>query len=84
MSNIRIPKEAYNIYHIFNHVVAKENLFKTDLREWKFSSYESLFSASASKLQRWKVIEWFGNLDDFAAFHQKGIDSKMVIDLEYF
>jgi hypothetical protein len=83
MGNIRIPIEVNNIYHIFNNVVAKEYLFKTDLRDWKFSSYERLFSASASKLQRWKVIEWFDNLDDFAAFHQKGIDSKMVVDLEF-
>jgi putative transposase len=56
--------------------------FVEDLRDWKYSSYESFFSEQASKINREEVIDWFGNQQAFFDFHQKEIDEKMVLELE--
>jgi len=56
--------------------------FAEDLRDWKYSSFETYFSEKASSLKRDEVIEWFYNKENFLAFHQKKIDDKMVLGLE--
>ncbi len=58
--------------------------FVDDLRNWKHSSFESFFSKKATKLKREEVMEWFENKENFWAFHQREIDEKMVLELEYF
>ena len=56
--------------------------FVDDLRDWKYSSYSSFFSASSSKLQRETVIEWFGDFNGFVAYHQKEIGENILFDLD--
>jgi len=69
------------IYYIhFNPV---HHGFVKDLRDWKYSSFESFFSTKATSLKREEVIEWFGDKENFLAFHQKEIDGKMSLDLEF-
>jgi len=55
-----------------------------DLRDWKFSSFESFFSEKASQLARSEVISWFENKTEFYNFHKKQIDEKIILDLETF
>ena len=57
--------------------------FVEDLRDWKHSSFSSFFSAKATQLQREEVIDWFGNKENLYAHHQKQIDEKMVLELEF-
>jgi len=52
------------------------------LREWKYSSYTSFFSLAASNLQREQVIEWFGNLDNFAACHHNEPGAEIDLDMD--
>ena len=56
--------------------------FVDDLRDWPYSSYESFFSEKASKLKRELVIEWFEDIDNFIAFHQRDIDSSFELEFE--
>ena len=56
--------------------------FVDDLLKWKYSSYKSFLSTASCNLKRKEVIERFGNLENFVAYHQKGIDDKMVLNLE--
>jgi REP element-mobilizing transposase RayT len=56
--------------------------FVEDLRDWKYSSFETYFSEKATSLKRDEVIEWFYDKENFLAFHQKEIDDKMVLGLE--
>jgi len=57
--------------------------FVKDLREWKYTSFESFFSEKASLLRRDEVISWFLNRENFLSFHQQQIDGKMVLELEF-
>jgi len=56
--------------------------FVKDLRDWKHSSFESLFSEKATSLSRTEVIKWFEDKESFWAFHQKEIDEKFILELE--
>ncbi|MBK8805834.1 MAG: hypothetical protein IPO21_03925 [Bacteroidales bacterium] len=56
--------------------------FVLDLRDWKYSSFESFFSEKISKVKREEVITWFKDTDSFYEFHKREIDNKMVLELE--
>jgi REP element-mobilizing transposase RayT len=71
-----------NIIH-YIHFNAVHHGFVRDLRDWRHSSFESFFSPSPSKIKREEAIDWFGNKDAFYQFHQKEIDTKMALDLEF-
>ncbi len=53
-----------------------------DFRTWRFSSYTSFFSGKPTRLRREEVLEWFGGMDLFRAFHegQQEEDSIMLED----
>ncbi len=57
--------------------------FVKDLRDWKYTSFESFFSEKATRIARDEVISWFDNKQNFWDFHQKEIDEKMSLDLEF-
>ncbi len=56
--------------------------FVDDLRNWKYSSFESFFSDKATQLKREEVINWFDNKENFYEFHKKEIDEKLILELE--
>lgn len=56
--------------------------FVDDIRDWKYSSYQSFFTDSPGNLLKEEVIHYFDDIDNFAAFHQNEIDEKMSLDLE--
>ena len=70
------------IHYIHYNPVHHE--FVDDLRDWKYSSFESFFSEKATSLKRNEVIGWFDNKENFWDFHQKEIDMKMTLALEAF
>ena len=57
--------------------------FVNDLRDWKHSSFESFFSPKSTRLMREEVIGWFGDKENFYHAHQKQIDNRMVLELEF-
>ena len=44
-----------------------------DFRDWKYSSYDALLSEKSSRLQRERVLAWFGSRDDFTRLHTEWI-----------
>lgn len=72
-----------NMIH-YIHYNPVHHAFVKDLRDWKYTSYESYFSEKATKLKREEVISWFGNKKEFFEFHKNEIDEKMIYELEYF
>ena len=56
--------------------------FASDLRDWKYSSFESYCSESATRVARDEALSWFGGRTAFLDFHNKHIDEKIAIDLE--
>ncbi len=50
--------------------------FVKDMREWKYSSFLSLYSEKPTKLERDYVMTIFGNKQAFLNYHTKPIDRK--------
>ena len=82
-SNTLPPLEPDKYYHIFNHANGKENLFVKDDNYYYFLKRYTYFSKKATSIKRSVVIEWFTDKEKFWAFHQKEIDEKMALELEY-
>jgi len=58
--------------------------FVDDFRTWPYSSYQALASQQPTRLQREAVLEWFGGLAPFLAFHASYVreDAIQAIMLE--
>lgn len=59
------------IYYIHNNPV--HHRICKSIRDYKWSSYNSILSKSKTNLKRKEVIEIFGNLKNFIEFHENGI-----------
>ncbi len=45
--------------------------FSQRAEDWKYSSYQSIRSNKPTALSKEEVIEWFGNIDECVAFHER-------------
>jgi putative transposase len=57
------------------------NILK-DISDWKFSSYHSIISDEKTFLEKNQVIDWYGGQDEFLLFHNKEVDSSILIEYE--
>jgi len=64
------------------HYNPVHHCFADDLRDWKFSSYETYFSDKTTNLKRSQAIELFTDKQSFFDYHQRDIDDKLFLDLE--
>jgi len=71
-----------NVIH-YIHYNPVHHEFVTDLRDWKFSSFETFFNPKATLLKRDEVIEWYGNKQAFLEHHNLPIDKRIALDLEF-
>lgn len=53
-----------------------------EISDWKWSSYNTILSQSPTKIQRDKVIEWFGSVEKFIEYHAQPIYLKNAVVLE--
>jgi len=47
--------------------------FVEHMGDWHWSSYNTLLSGSATRINREEIITWFGNRDAFIAFHEQPV-----------
>ncbi len=67
------------IYYV--HTNARLHGICNDFREWPYSSYHSILSERASKLQRAQVLAWFDSKAMFERLHQQYLDLKNIEQL---
>ncbi|OFX16651.1 MAG: hypothetical protein A2033_11485, partial [Bacteroidetes bacterium GWA2_31_9] len=70
-----------NLIH-YIHYNPVHHGFVKDLRDWKFTSYESYFSSKSTLLKRDEVISWFHDKKGFEEFHKRELDDKMIIEFK--
>jgi len=70
------------------HANAQKHRLVEDFRSYKYNSYDTLLSDKATFLQRDKVLNWFGNREQFAKFHAQNqdvlVDYLKILDAEGF
>ncbi|MCI0496428.1 hypothetical protein L0Z72_15590 [candidate division KSB1 bacterium] len=73
----------YLVYYI--HANPQRHGIVSDFKQYPFSSYRFFLSSKETKLCRKEVLEWFGSLDQFFAFHndlQKKLDEIAYLMIE--
>jgi putative transposase len=68
----------HTVYYI--HFNPQKHGFVDDFRDYPHSSYHSFISDFPTKLPRQKVMNWFGGLQDFLAYH--GVEHDLEADWE--
>ena len=69
------------IYYI--HANPVHHGFINNLADWSWSSYPFILQDNHSLVKRAEVIEWFGNLEQFIAFHQQPIEARTKIEIDF-
>ena len=67
------------IYYV--HTNARLHGICSDFRDWPYSSYYSILSDGATKLQRAEVLAWFDSKAAFEQQHRQYLDLKNIEDL---
>jgi REP element-mobilizing transposase RayT len=56
---------------VYIHQNPQKHRFAEDFREWNYSSYHELVANVPTRLQRDKLMEFFGSRNDFIRIHQE-------------
>ena len=70
----RIPVDSENYLirlAVYIHQNPQKHKFIEDFRDWDYSSYPYLISNAPTRLQRDRMMDLFGNQDDFIRIHQE-------------
>ena len=51
------------------HQNPQKHKFVNDFRDWKYSSYGVILSTKRTIIQREKIMQWFGNKDEYLSIH---------------
>ncbi len=69
------------VFYIHNNVV--HHRYHKDLGNWPWSSYNAILSDAPTKLERQKVLDWFGGPEKFIEYHSQPICIKNAMIVEY-
>lgn len=70
---------SYLIYYI--HFNPQKHRLIEDFTKYQYSSFKSIISDEITKVEREKVLEWFGGLKQFKSFHNLLHDFNNIDDL---
>lgn len=69
----RVPitsdRQFWNVI-AYIHQNPQKHGFVKDFRDWKYSSYGIILSEKKTSVNRSKVMEWFGNRDEYLKLHE--------------
>lgn len=74
------PKYFKNLTTYIHHNPVHHG-FVDNYKDYPWSSYNSVLSSDIGILRREKVLEWFGNKDNFIRFHNNEIDFSNIAHL---
>jgi putative transposase len=75
-----ISTEDYFIQLVhYIHLNPQKHGLVDDFRNWPFSSYESIMSEKATKLDRGTVRNWFGGTEHYISFHKREIIGRPLV-----
>ncbi|MBM3181242.1 MAG: hypothetical protein FJZ86_12925 [Chloroflexi bacterium] len=85
----RVPitsdRQFWNVI-AYIHQNPQKHGFVKDFRDWKWSSYSVLLSEKPTKLNRYVVMEWFGNKQSYIELHEQWVsdaDAKWFAEDDY-
>ncbi len=81
---INIDNNEY-LYNLINYIHRNpvHHGFVKDLRDWKYSSFNSFFSKRKTLLKRKEVIELFDGKYNFLLSHKKELNEKIILEIVF-
>jgi REP element-mobilizing transposase RayT len=79
---IEVNNEKYFsqlVYYI--HRNPQHHGFVQDFRNYYWSSYDRILQPTTTKLAKKEVLNWFGNKDEYSAFHNRPYDTKLIDEI---
>jgi len=70
------------VIHYIHHNPVHHGLCK-DIMEWKYSSVHAFWHEKATRVEKQKALDWFGNTQEFWRFHKTTPDQGLIGELEF-
>ena len=84
LRRVEVSKNAqYSATVFYIHKNAVHHGYCKLLSAWLWSSYNSILSKATTKLERQKVLDWFGGAEKFIEYHSQPIHLKNAVVVEY-
>ena len=80
----KVENEVYyaNLVH-YIHYNSVHHGFVKNVLDWEHSSYHAYLLSKETKISKASVLDWFGGIEHFKAFHAQMIDASMVNEMEF-
>ena len=83
MRRVEVKTEAQFTSTIFYiHKNAVHHGYCKEIPDWYWSSYNTILAEAPTKIERQKVLDWFGNLEKFIEYHSQTIYLKNTLEVE--
>jgi len=69
---ITSDRQFWNVI-AYIHQNPQKHKFVADFRDWKYSSYGIILTEKKTSVNRNKVMEWFGNRDEYIELHKQWV-----------
>ena len=73
----------YSATVFYIHKNAVHHGYCKDIPGWPWSSYNAILSSAPTKLERQKVLDWFGSPEKFIEYHSQPLHLKNAVIVEY-
>ena len=84
MRRVEVTTDAqYSTTVFYIHKNAVHHGYCKDIISWPWSSYKTILSDAPTKIERQKVLDWFGGIEKFIQYHAQPIHLKNAAMVEY-
>ena len=84
MRRVEVNSDAqYSATVFYIHKNAVHHGYCKDIAAWSWSSYNTILSNAPTKIERQKVLDWFGGSEKFIEYHSQPIHLKNAAGVEY-
>ncbi len=74
----KLISDESHLFHLmyYHHNNPRKHGYTTDFRTYKWSSYQAILKGGPTHIERAKVLELFGGLQNFIAYHEQYVDKR--------
>ena len=84
MRRVEVSTDAhYSATVFYIHKNPVHHGYCKDMAAWPWSSYKTILSDAPTKIERQKVLEWFGGRQRFIEYHSRPVHLKNAAMVEY-
>ena len=84
MRRVKVTTDGqYSATVFYIHKNAVHHGYCNEIPRWPWSSYNAILSNAPTKIERQKVLDWFGSPEKFIEYHSQPLHLKNAVIVEY-